>query len=87
MIDHRFSRPTGSIFVLLICLLISVSLASAAATKPLIADAVIDPDRSRMPEGKLTTAVHVSLSPVENARLHDEAGAGAHIQLCPSRIL
>ncbi len=63
MLDHRFLRPRVSVVVPLVCLLISVSLALAAATKPFIADAVIEPDRSRIPEGKLTTAVHVSLSP------------------------
>jgi ABC-type transport system substrate-binding protein len=48
----------------LVCLLISsVSLARAAATKPFIADPVIDPDRSRVPAGKLTIAAHVDLSP------------------------
>jgi len=46
-----------------ICLVIGFSLAHAAATKPFIADPVIDPDRSRVPEGKLAIAVHVSLSP------------------------
>ena len=60
---HRFLRSTMLLYVPLVCLLISVSLARAAATKPFIADAVIDPDRSRVPEGKLTIGVHVSLSP------------------------
>lgn len=60
---HRVLRPTMVMFVPLVCLLISVSLAHAAATSPPIADAVIDPDRSRVSEGKLTIGVHVSLSP------------------------
>lgn len=60
---HRFHRPTTLMFVPLVCLLISVSLAHAATTKPPIADAVIDPDRSRVPEGKVTIASHVTLSP------------------------
>ncbi len=60
---HRFLRPTMLLCVPLVCLFSSVSLAHAAATKPFIADVVIDPDRSRVPEGKLTIGVHVSLSP------------------------
>jgi peptide/nickel transport system substrate-binding protein len=60
---HRLLRPTMLLCVPLVCLLISVSLAHAAATSPPIADTAIDPDRSRVPEGKLTIGVHVSLSP------------------------
>jgi ABC-type transport system substrate-binding protein len=50
------------VLILSLGLLLSASLAYAA-TKPPIAEAVIDPDRTRVPEGKLTIAVHVSLSP------------------------
>jgi peptide/nickel transport system substrate-binding protein len=46
----------------LVGLLAWAALAHAAA-KPFIADPVIDPDRSRVPAGKVTIAVHVSLSP------------------------
>jgi peptide/nickel transport system substrate-binding protein len=50
-------------FVLLVLLcLLWRAVPATAATFP-IADAVIDPDRTRVPAGKLTIAVHVSLSP------------------------
>ena len=54
-----------TVLVILLCVLMpaSLTLAAETATKPPIADAVIDPDRSRTPEGQLTIAVHVSLSP------------------------
>lgn len=60
---HRFLWPTTLYGISLICLVIGISLAHAGVTKPFIADPVIDADRSRVPEGKLTIAVHVSLSP------------------------
>ncbi len=65
MICHRPLRLTVWIMLPLLYLLMhpSLTLAADTATKPQIADAVIDPDRSRVPEGKLTIAVHVSLSP------------------------
>jgi peptide/nickel transport system substrate-binding protein len=52
------------LLVSLLCLLLRTELTLAAsATKPPIAEATIDADRSRVPAGKLTIAVHVSLSP------------------------
>ena len=65
MMCHRPLRLTLQVAIPLVCLLVCVVLvATAEATStPPIADAVIDPDRSRMPAGKLTIGVHVSLSP------------------------
>ncbi len=62
----RLLRFTVWVMLLLLCLLMHTSLALAAetATKPPIADALIDPDRTRVPEGKLTIAVHVTLTQV-----------------------
>jgi peptide/nickel transport system substrate-binding protein len=60
---HRVLRSTMLLCVLVGCLLILTVLPAYAANSPPIADAVIDPDRTRVPEGKLTIAVHVSLSP------------------------
>jgi len=61
MMRYRLLRSTTLVLLPLFCLLWWV--VPATATTLSIADAVIDPDRSRVPEGKLTIAVHVSLSP------------------------
>jgi peptide/nickel transport system substrate-binding protein len=65
MLSHRLLQRTVVVLVPLLCLCIRALPAPAAevTTKPPIANAVIDPDRSRPPAGKLTIAVHVSLSP------------------------
>ncbi len=64
---YRLPRLTAAMSILfaswLACCLTQVSYAADKSTQPPIADAVIDADRSRTPEGKLTIAVHVSLSP------------------------
>jgi peptide/nickel transport system substrate-binding protein len=62
MMRYRFLRSTMLVLLPLLCFLWWAGPA-APATNPPIADAVIDPDRTRVPEGKLTIAVHVSLSP------------------------
>ena len=65
MMSHRLLRLAKLVLVSLLCLCLRASLVPAAdaVTKPPIADASIDPDRARRPEGKLTIAVHVTLSP------------------------
>ena len=65
MIGYRHCRLLVWTWVLLGCLLLRPPLVSAAAatSSPDIASAVIDADRTRKPDGKLTIAVHVSLSP------------------------
>ena len=63
MVCVRFLRLMV-VSVLLACLLAGGSpVLAATATKPPIADAAIETDRSRVPEGKISIAVHVSLSP------------------------
>ena len=51
------------VLILNVLLIPGFVLAADAPAQPPIADAVIDTDRSRQPEGKVTIAVHVSLSP------------------------
>ncbi len=62
---HRLMRLPTVYGVTLIwcCLCASFTSAAEMAVHPPIADAIIDTDRSRQPDGKLTIAVHVSLSP------------------------
>ncbi len=59
---HWFWRLTIAILVLLVSIS-GIAFAADTPSKPLIADAMIDADRARTPDGKLTIAVHVSLSP------------------------
>ncbi|ETX00020.1 MAG: hypothetical protein ETSY2_39840, partial [Candidatus Entotheonella gemina] len=59
---HRFTWLTAGIFLLAACLA-SVAFAADPPGQTPIAKAVIDSDRSRTPEGKITIGVHVSLSP------------------------
>ncbi len=61
MIRHRLVQLTVVVCMALLCLLLPPALVLAAT--PAIAAASIDPDRTRVPAGKLTIAVHVSLSP------------------------
>lgn len=65
MFRSRLLRYPVVVNVLFVGCLLHAALVvpSEAASKPPIADAVIDPDRSRVPDGKLTIGVHVSLSP------------------------
>src|SRR5215510_8280006 len=63
MMRYRLLRSTMLVFLLLLCLLWRAGTAAPTATTLPIADAVVDPDRTRVPAGKLTIAVHVSLSP------------------------
>ena len=65
MMRYRLMRPTLALLILSVALCLQVSsLAAAAAAAPSgIVNPDIDPDRSRTPEGKITIAVHVSLSP------------------------
>lgn len=63
MMRSRLLRSTMLVLVSLLCLLWRALPATTPAPTPPIANAVIDPDRTRVPEGKLTIAVHVSLSP------------------------
>lgn len=59
---HRFTWLTAGIFLLAACLA-SVAFAADPPGQTPIAKAVIDSNRSRTPEGKITIGVHVSLSP------------------------
>jgi hypothetical protein len=52
-----------AIFVLLVSSISGVAIAADTPSPSPIANPIIDTDRSRTPEGKLTIAVHVSLSP------------------------
>ena len=61
MIRHWLFHLTVVVCMSLLCLLLPPALVLAAT--PAIAAASIDPDRTRVPAGKLTIAVHVSLSP------------------------
>ena len=63
MVSYRLLQLAVVVPILVGCLYALPVLAADPATKPPIADAVIDPDRARTPAGKLTIAVHVSLSP------------------------
>jgi peptide/nickel transport system substrate-binding protein len=60
---HWCWRLTAAIFVLLASCLSGVAFATDTPSQSPIANPMIDSDRTRTPAGKLTVAVHVSLSP------------------------
>jgi peptide/nickel transport system substrate-binding protein len=60
---HRFLQLTVAMFILLVSGLSGVAFAADTPTQSPIANPIIDSDRTRIPAGKLTIAVHVSLSP------------------------
>jgi peptide/nickel transport system substrate-binding protein len=59
----RLLQLNIAIFVLLVSSISGVAIAADTPSPSPIANPIIDTDRSRTPEGKLTIAVHVSLSP------------------------